>query len=288
MIVIGERLARESIVPHIDFFARYPRTRLHAYVFVSKGNAAQVLSHIPPLERNAADAMRELAKFRIGKSTTMKELLQMLHTEGQSALVPWIEETATDGKQGDATLLRLDGVAILKNGKMIGYANDRLTRGILWVRNEIETATITTRVNHDGRVSMVQLKARTTMRPSVQNGKWKLTLDIVTDADVVQNETHLNVTDPNVAKMLERKAEEEIETRIREALSLVQKRMKADVFGIGEAFRRAYPHEWQRVKRRWDEIFPTVDVTVRVKAYVRRSGMINIPPAFPEREVKKE
>nr|WP_054671091.1 hypothetical protein [Calditerricola satsumensis] len=119
MIVIGERLARESIVPHIDFFARYPRTRLHAYVFVSKGNAAQVLSHIPPLERNAADAMRELAKFRIGKSTTMKELLQMLHTEGQSALVPWIEETATDGKQGDATLLRLDGVAILKNGKMI-------------------------------------------------------------------------------------------------------------------------------------------------------------------------
>ncbi|MFO7248705.1 MAG: Ger(x)C family spore germination protein [Bacillota bacterium] len=288
VIVIGEDLAREGIVPHVDFFARFPRNRLHAFVFVSKGDAEQVLAHIPPIERNAAEAMRELAEFRFGKRTTLKDLLQKLHTEQQTVIVPWIEETAVDGNQDRGTLLRLNGAAIFKGGKMIGYADDRLMRGILWVRDEIETATITAKVDRDGYISMQQLKAHTTMRPSIHNGKWKLTLDIITDDDVVHNASTLDPDDPKVAKMLENKTEEIINIRVREALDLAQKQLKADIFGFGEAFRRAYPKEWQAAKTRWNEIFPTVEVTVRVKASVRRAGLTNVPPAIPESEVKKK
>lgn len=232
--------------------------------------------------------MRELAEFRFGKRTTLKDLLQKLHTEQQTVIVPWIEETAVDGNQDRGTLLRLNGAAIFKGGKMIGYADDRLMRGILWVRDEIETATITAKVDRDGYISMQQLKAHTTMRPSIHNGKWKLTLDIITDDDVVHNASTLDPNDPKVAKMLENKTEEIINIRVHEALDLAQKQLKADIFGFGEAFRRAYPKEWQAAKTRWNEIFPTVEVTVRVKASVRRAGLTNVPPAIPESEVKKK
>lgn len=287
VIVFGERLARDGIVEHLDFFARYPRTRLHAYVFVSKGNTEQVLTFIPPMERNAAETMRELAKFRISVNTTLKTLLQMFNTEEQTAVVPWIEPTARDGEEGQGIQLRINGAAIFKNGKMIGHASDSLTRGIMWVRNDIKTATVTVRVNNSGYVTLLQLNSRTTVKPFIENGKWKIALDIVTDDDIVQNTTRLNANDPNVTNLLEKKAEEEIKQRIREALVFAQKRMKADIFGFGEAFHRAYPEEWQKAKARWEELFPAVEVTVRVKANVRRSGLTNFPLAVPENEVKK-
>ncbi|MEW9670624.1 Ger(x)C family spore germination C-terminal domain-containing protein [Ammoniphilus sp. 3BR4] len=51
---------------------------------------------------------------------------------------------------------------------------------------------------------------------------------------------------------------------------------------------RKYPKEWQKSKDHWDDIFPSVEVTFDLKAYVRRPGMNTNPQGLPEDEVKKK
>jgi spore germination protein KC len=81
------------------------------------------------------------------------------------------------------------------------------------------------------------------------------------------------VNGPNNITMLERELESDLKGRIKLTLKKVQKEMKADIIGFGEAFHRKYPEEWLDVKERWDEVFPTVEVTLNIKSNVRRPGM---------------
>ena len=64
--------------------------------------------------------------------------------------------------------------------------------------------------------------------------------------------------------------------------------MKVDILGFAEEFHRKYPREWKKVKKDWDEIFPTVKVTLDIKAYIRRPGLSTTPQGLPEDEVKEK
>ncbi|WP_245552849.1 Ger(x)C family spore germination protein [Brevibacillus massiliensis] len=81
VFIIDEKLAKEGIRPHIDFLLRHPQTRERAFVFISRDTAREILSLNPPLERNIADVLRELAKLQIGMKVTIKDLAQMLTSD---------------------------------------------------------------------------------------------------------------------------------------------------------------------------------------------------------------
>ncbi|GAX91387.1 Ger(x)C family spore germination protein [Effusibacillus lacus] len=290
ILVIGEGLAKEGIREEIDFITRHPEPRLRILVFVSKGKAADILEILPPLEQFSVEQIRELAKLRFGLEVTTKDLLQMLRGEAGAAVLPWIEEEPPrqDGEKNKTTI-RLNGSAVIKKDKMIGYINDEITRGVLWLRNEIRQTMVTIEPKEaEGRVSLEMLRANVELLPKIENGKWKMTVKVVTEDDVVQNGTPLNMMNPTVIKILEKEAAYDLEYRIRMTLDEVQKGMKADVFGFGEAFHRKYPEQWATVKDRWDKVFPKVDVQLHAKVYIRRPGLSTVPPAVPEKEVKKK
>jgi spore germination protein KC len=289
VLVIGEELAKEGIREHVDYLARHPQSRLRIHVFVSKGKAANILEVLPPLEKSSAESARELANLQFGMNKTMKELLQMLKGEAGAAALPRIEEVPPKtGGEKDHTTLRLNGTAVFKKGKMVGYVNDELTRGILWVRNEIKRATITIEPKEaKGHVSLELIRAKTQRIPHIEKGTWKMTLKAVAEDDVVQNAANLDLLQPTVIKMLQQQAEKDLENRVYMALEKVQKGMKADIFGFAEAFHRKYPKQWAAAKDRWDQIFPHVEVKVDAKVYIHRPGLSTEPPAVPENEVHK-
>jgi spore germination protein KC len=288
VLVIGEELAKEGIREHLDYLARHPQQRLRIHVFVSKGKAANILEILPPLEKSSAEAARELAKLQFGMNVTLKELLQMLKGEAEAAALPRIEEVPpTTGGEKDGTTIRLSGAVVFKKDKMVGYVNDEVTRGILWLRDEINRATITIEPKQaEGRVSLELIRAKTILLPHMENGKWIMTVKVVSEDDVVQNATKLDMMNPTVVKMLQQEAQKDLENRVKWALRDVQKGMNADIFGFAEAFHRKYPKQWAAVKDRWDQIFPTVQVKFDTKVHIKRPGVSTEPPAVPEKEVE--
>lgn len=279
VIIIGEKLAKEGIQKHIDFFARSPDPPIRAYTFVTDGKAIDVLKDNPDLEKSSAEFARDLANLKVGMSVTVKDLLQMLSSEAGAAALPLIEV----GQKGG---LSVNGTAVFKKDKMVGVIDDKVTRGLLWVRNEIELSAVTVKPKGaKDHISFNLLRSRTKLIPKIENGNWKMTVKIVTEDDVVDNETKLNLMNPRIVKKLERQLEQEIEQRIRIMLEQLQNEMETDILGFAEAFHRQYPDQWSNVKNHWGEKFPEIEVEIKSKAYIRRPGMSTSPQGVPEKEV---
>ena len=62
-------------------------------------------------------------------------------------------------------------------------------------------------------------------------------------------------------------------SRILELLKL-SRELNADVLGFGNLFYRKQPRLWKEIEARWDEIYPTLDVTVEVEYNLTRAGMV--------------
>ncbi|GIQ62778.1 germination protein [Paenibacillus cisolokensis] len=280
VFIFGERLAKQGIGEPIEFLTRHPAPRERGNVFVSKGLAKDVLMLPPSIERTIADKLREVAKSQTGLNITLKELAQMMAGKSKAAIVPWLE--IQPGFKNQTPFPFIMGSAVLKNGKMVGRINEYATRGVMWLRNEINLATITfSPKNTQGYVSFELKKSSTALVPHIDGDNWSITARIETLNDIVENTTDLNLMEPNNVKELETELGNDIEHRMKLALTKAQN-MNADIFGFADAFYRKYPKAWKRAQDRWDEIFPKLKVKLETRTVISRPGMTGKSIIKPE------
>ncbi len=290
IFIFGEQLAREGFRDHIDFMMRESGPRERADVFVSKGEAKNVLQLLPPIERSSAEVLREMAKLQTGMKVTVKDFAEMLNSNAGAAALPWVEILPPERNQSPIQSVGyINGTAIIKGDKMVGKLSDKLTRGLLWLRNEVESSIVTIEPKESkGHVSMKLLRSDTYLIPKIEGDKWSVTVKIKTEDDVIQNTTQLDLSNPKMTKMLEKELAGDIEQRIKAALVRPQKQLNADIFNFADAFRRKYPKEWHEVKDRWDEIFPKVEVNIEASAKILRTGMATVGNNRQKNEVNKK
>lgn len=289
VFIFGENAAKEGIQEHMDFLLRHPEPRERAFLYVSEGEAKRILELSSTLERYSAESIREQSKRQLGMQVTMQDVDEMLTSITQTAALPYLKiitQKTTLAKSYKVP--QIFATAVFKKDKMIGTLNERDTRGVLWLKDEIKGYTVNVKPKGEkGEVSLNPVSARINMIPRIQGDKWKMLVKINTEGSIVQNGTNLNFSDPNSIKELEKAYKKGIEDRIKLALYKTQHELKADIVDFGEEFHRKYPKQWKRVEKRWGEEFPNVEVNFDVEAHVRRQGYISKPGGMPEEEVKK-
>lgn len=272
VLIFGEKMAEAGISEVMDFLTRHPAPRERANVFVSRSSAKHVLTLDPPIERSVGDALREMAKTQTGLNITIKELAQMMAGKSKAAVLPLVVIHPKAGDQ--AAFPYLQGTAVLKNGKMVGLVDDHVTRGIMWLRNEIEGGTVTISLDtSNGYVSLLILRGSTELVPSIHGDEWRVDVRIEAEDDIIQNTTDLDLANPTYIERLQTELEADITRRVRKALHIAQKEMNADIFQFADTFYRKYPEKWLKNKERWDDIFPTVKVNVHTHLKVRKPGL---------------
>ncbi|MBB6635137.1 Ger(x)C family spore germination protein [Cohnella thailandensis] len=279
VFIFGEEIAREGIREHMDFLLRHPQPRERGYVFVSRGRGADVLELFPPIERSSSEVIRELAQLGIGLKVTLEQLSIRLKGESGAQALPLVHILPkSKSSKPFETIAYLSGTAVFKDGKMIGELSSRETRGVLWVRNEIDEYTVT--YENDpakGKVSIHPLHAKVKLVPRIEDGTWKMDIKVRTAGDLVQNGTPLNPMDPQVLKKMEEGMKKDIQARIRDALKLLQRDLNADILDFANAYHRKYPKIWAEAKDEWETKFPEIEATVDVEARINRPGMVNSP-----------
>ncbi|MED3786703.1 Ger(x)C family spore germination protein [Peribacillus frigoritolerans] len=287
VFVFGEKLAKEGIQEQLDFLLRHPQPREKANVYVSKGEAKPILESLPPLENYSGEVLRELSDLHIGMLVTLQDLDEMLTGTPRAAALP-IVKILPPGK-GQTKLQGIPyivGTAVFKKDKMTGTMTEKETRGLLWLRDEVESYTVTFQPKGvKGKISLSPVSAKVKIIPQIINDKWKLLVKISTDGAVIQNGTNLNLSNPKSLKAAERAYQKDIENRIRMAFLHIQHK-KSDILGLGKDFYRKYPKQFNKVDNHWDEIFAEMEVEVDVAAHIRRQGYINKPAGLSENEVK--
>lgn len=292
VVIIGEAAAAKGIRSYIDFFLRYVQFREHAYMYISKERAVDLIKLQPPLERSSAEVLREMGNLKLGAQITLKELAQKIDGASQSALLTRIHitpfATAADATHNN---IQVTGIAVFKKDKFVGNLEERANLGILAITNELETKIFSFPIDTSGgHVSVNLVHAKTKMVPHIdEKGVWSMDLFVEMDGDLVLNTTNQLNSDPKFVQQIKKVWTESIRGDIEAALKRVQKQLKTDAFGFAEPFYRHYPKAWSRVKDRWnDEVFPSLQVNLHIRTQLNRIGKSTVPQGIPESSIRKK
>lgn len=294
VIVVGEELARSGVAPLLDWIDRDAEPRRLSWLFVARGNARDVLSAEGLIEKVPAAFLENLAKASGAVSKAPKvrlhDFLKLLTTEGRDPFCAGIEvlEKAEDpGGPGEATgqsedegkSVELAGTAVFKKDRLTGWLNEKETRGLLWVLGKVESGVVVvpSPTRGGGRLSLEITRARSRITPHFAGGQLSIAVEIKEEGNVGEQLSFGKLAKPEIFAALEKKQAEVIEQEVRAALAKAQKEWGVDIFGFGEAVHRKYPKEWSRLKAHWREVYPTVEVNLKVSTKLRRMGLSLLP-----------
>jgi spore germination protein KC len=182
----------------------------------------------------------------------------------------------TKNKSGETQAV--NGIAVFKGDKLVGWMDEVETRGLLWLRNEIKTGVITIKIPEEkggGNISMEIVRGETSIVPILKQRELKLDVDVVTELSVIENDSKLNLMETKVTEEIQTYAEEEVSKRIEMIVEKAQKEYRSDIFGFGQSVYKKYPKEWNtHYKENWENEFAQTKVKIHSKAFVRRIGLI--------------
>ena len=276
LIILSRELAEKGISDEVDTFTRNNETRLNVYMLVSEGKASDILDEEFELEGIPANHIAEmLENQKINSETaiiTLRDFDIAILSDSMTPVVPMIKLYETDGKK-DA---KLDGTAVFKHGKMIGELDLSQTRGLLWVTGKAQQGLETIKTQW-GQVDLRFEHSQGSFK-AVKNEDGSIGIRVKIDAKgcVDSNGTEEDVSTLQNLEILEKLAQAYIRADIEGALKQA-KELSADVFGFGEAIRRDYPKDWEKMKDNWDMAFRMLEPEVEITVTLSCSGGIGKP-----------
>lgn len=290
IFIFGSDIAKSGIRKEIDFLVRHPSPRGTSFLYVSEGEAKEILSLIPPLERYSGEVLRKLSQNEVGVNTTLREVDIGLMGEGESISLPFIKVLNPKEKtrKPNETIPIIDGTALFRKDKMAGILNIAETRGLVWLIHTVKKSTLSvTPEGYNEKIVLTPTTGNVKYRPSIVNNRWVMNIHFQIEGDAVQNETMLNLLNKDVIKQLEKEYEMVLKERVNQTLEKLQQEFKTDVIDFGRRFHQKYPKEWRKVKNHWEEKFPEVEVKITVVANIRTPGDVGGPAAVPRDEVEE-
>lgn len=272
--IFGKEGAQHGIYQFFDEQARDPDSRPNALIVVSAEKKASDIMAIPDgMEKIQAFGMAEEIKLsaRYSKypAVTVLDFQKRIMSKTTAPIAPIVgiaKEIGPEGKK--INKLRVTGTAVFKGDRMIGELNERESSGLLWAINKVKIGFITV-PNADLEI----IRAKSKIIPELRGDKIKITVDIKEESDLILYKKRQDITD-DVVRQLEKDLAKEIKSQV---MTSVEKSfaLDADIFGFGEAVHRKYKKEWQELQPRWNEIYPEIEIVVKVKAHLNKFGDIN-------------
>lgn len=270
VLVFGEKIARGGIEKSLNLVLEQPQSRLSTYVLVTEGEAVDILTADPHLERLSSEAMREIVKAGMG--ITVKDVLSELDSVGKDPIMPTVKVIKTkNGKDKDKkNEIEIDGIAIFKGAKLQYFANSEESAGVRWLLDEMEGRNYTFPIKDDQELNVQITKLNVHIDHKVINGLPSFTIQINADANMQQNEAELQLGDMKAYKLATSSMEKQIE---KEANALLKHSMNegVDVAGLGLHViikdNLRWEEEW---KEDWREMLPDIHVNVQAKVNIQQ------------------
>ncbi len=273
LYVFGHSAAQQGIYPFLDSIDRNPINRPNVLMTVAEKKASDTLRVEDGMENIQAIGMAAQIKLSAEYSkyplVTYMEFTNRLISETTAPLAPMvgiIEQNAPKGDKVQKT--RISGTAVFKGDKMIGQLNEDESRGLLWVINKVKKGFL---VIPGANLEIVSAKSK--IVPELQDNKIMITIAIDEESNLLEYDGHREISS-DLLQDLEKGQAREIESQVMAAIEK-SRTLNADVFGFGEAVHRRYKKEWRDLKTRWEEIYPNIEIVVKVKTHINEIGEIN-------------
>lgn len=300
VLIVSEQFARErGMIEIFDYLIRDPQFRSSVWLVVGRGSDMVSLLDIPgvvtptPTQR-ISNLLRNQSRTSTYAPLRLGDFIRVLESSGEQPFTAAIEvrpnaslpdvpgHGVANGQVPEpAYNIAINGTALFKDDKMVGWLNQEESRGLLWLRGQVKQGQIKFSLpeGSKGLMSNEIYTAKTRIKPVVSNGQ--IIMKVKIDAETVVEEITADVPmdRPEDIKRLEQAQDQAIYREIQAALNAAQKQLQVDVFGFGEAIHREYPQQWQEMKPVWDELFPELQVELEIKSTILHTNLISRSPS---------
>ncbi len=298
-IIISADAAKKYIREFSDLFARASQARLSAQILITEGKVLDLFqipadiqkdlpSEIDGLVKNAA----EISKAYI---PTMKDIIAA-ESENADILAGKIGyymspmNTYSSCKEEyqkqywinkDFGIAFVEGSAVIRGDKFVGFLNGNETRGCLWIINKVERGIITAFTPSDNgkndNLAMEIIDAVSSLNPTISNNKIIMNVKLKVKGRLVETTSNLDILNPFDVKIIENLWAEQIKKEMSSGLKKVQVEYDSDILGFGETIKRKHPNEWRKIENDWRKEFKELQVNLDVKVILRRIGKTSFP-----------
>ena len=292
VVIIGESLAKEGIIPVADYFAHNPELRMKAAVVVAYGDAKEYVAAKVGMESPPGISFILLESYRsLSAESTESHMLQVcaaLKNEYANPLISKISlkkeamqaENSKSTDEKNSETVALSGAAVFKKDKMIGWLSPEEVRGASWILNQTKNTVVTVIDPEHGNKSVsVETKGmKAKIRTKVTDGMPEISISMSGTGDIVEEDgsttQSMNEMKEHVTELINKKIEDEIGN----SLEIMQKKYMVDCFGFAAFVHVQNAREWNNgLKDNWQEIFAQIPVTVSVSISIESSTLSQEP-----------
>lgn len=292
VLIIGEKLARKGIGTMFDLIDRDTEIRTDFEILVAKnGTAADILTTLTTMEKIPVKQMYEMVRTynkMQGVTYPVKALdfIRSLDSDKQQPAAGSIEliGDAEEAQKKDnieqikpANYLKLGGMAIFKDGKLVGFLNEQDSLGLTIIKKKMNRSQIDIPLDGEDVVSLGVLRSKTKVKANIYRNKPVVVIEIEEKAHIFEvKSSKVRVQDTQTIAWLEKKAEKQLEDQVAESAHTLQRRLNSDVMGYGGYIYQASPKYWREHSKEWSNIYPEINTVVKAKVDILATGIRNI------------
>ncbi|KNZ69547.1 Ger(x)C family germination protein [Thermincola ferriacetica] len=271
-VVISQDLARQNIVPFLDFMLRDIEFRPAVRLFVAEKKARDILSVIPQIDSYSSQYLWGISQnnYKTGRmlfNVTLGDISEYLYADQDFAL-PLVRNARNEIKNA--------GAVVIRKNKMVGQLNELETAALNMVNNNFKGGVVTfTCPDHPEEIITYEVRqAKTLIYPEIKKGRFHFRLETYLQGNVAEIES-ARFRDAGSQAFLEKVSAEvskTTETNIRHTLTRLQK-YKADAAQLITQVKQKKYKAWKKTKSEWrDKYFPLATFDIQVKAQVQYIG----------------
>jgi len=291
ILAISEEIVEKGLIEFLDFVDRNREMRDDFNVVVVKkgSSAGDILQVINMYKKSSslklARQLETLEKDYGGTpDVKLNDFVRVYNSIGQSPVLPAVRLIGDAKKGGNIENLKMEvpdsevdveSLAVIKSGKLVGYASLKEVRYLLFIQNKIKSTTLTTNCENNKKVTYKITRSKTKVIAKEKNNVPNFHIKIKTIGFIDGIECSGNLTDVQTYERLEKNLNSMMENDIKGFIQKARKEFNADIFGLGEIFRdQDYKHfkKYQSANN-WDEGFAISKIDISFEADIKRGGL---------------
>lgn len=294
VIVIGEDLAKEGLLPILDSLKRGGEIRGYVWLCIAKGAKARDVLGVKQegLEKVQAHYLKgiiENQKFNYSSAnlTILEFYKKVLGTDiypvaSSFQIIQKNNYPVEENSKKKTDHIQLSGGAVFRKDTLVGYLNETETHGYNWAVGKVKGGIIVlpSLIEKGKSASIEVIKSSAKIKPVLKGNKIYFTIDIHEKAVIVEEQGRGQFKSSEERFRYFRKMEKENEKLVRkEVIKAVNKakKLRSDFLGFGSALNKEYPAKWNETKKKWDEQFSDIRVIVKVDVTLRGSREMKGP-----------
>lgn len=281
-VIIGQRAAEEELLVIIDYLNRLREQRPGSYVLIAKGKAYSLFEAEPEASITLARELKGLAENAadlkgLARGVRLINFTEQLLSTDRDPVASEVRLVHTEEKRGEelagpSKAILVEGLAVFKEDKLVGWLNNEETVGYNLLTTKITKGDILIQVKKEGKW-LVYLVEKSKPKIKARLIEDKLNIDVVIETKGRITEDNGVNLEPSDIEEIEDAVAEQIGAMVMHTIDTVRG-YESDCLGFSERLHRYKLKDWKKVEEHWRETFLEADVELRVNASVENTGRL--------------